>query len=209
MTAPGPADETAVEGIDPDRPRVPAETNEQWRAWLAENHATALGAWLVSWKKASGRPAMSYEKSVIEALAWGWVDSKGGKLDDDRSMLYFAPRRTGSAWARTNKRRVDQLEADGLMQPAGRAVVDRAKADGTWSMLDDVEALVVPADLAAAFGAVPGSRAQWDAFPPSARRGILEWIVQAKRPATRARRLAETAQSAGRGERANQWRPKG
>jgi len=194
-------------GLD-DREHVHAETREQWRAWLVANHATSTGVWLVSWKASSGRPSVGYEESVEEALCVGWVDSKGGKIDDQRTKLWFAPRNPRSAWARTNKTRVARLEAEGLMLPAGLRAVEIAKANGTWTMLDDVEDLVVPPDLAAAFDAVPGSREQWEAFPRSAKRGILEWIVQAKTAPTRAKRIAETAEQAGRGERANQWRRK-
>jgi len=164
--------------------------------------------WLVTWRKASGRPVLTYEDAVSEALAFGWVDSKGGKLDDERTMLWFTARKKRSGWARPNKRRVADLEAAGLMTDAGRRVAEAAKADGSWTMLDDVGDLVVPADLAAAFDAVPGSREQWEAFPRSARRGILEWIVQARTAPTRAQRIADTAEKAGRGERANQWRPR-
>lgn len=164
--------------------------------------------WLVGWRKHTGRPAVGYDDAVSEALAVGWVDSVGRRLDDDRTMLRFSPRRRRSGWARPNKLRVEALEREGLMTDAGRRVVEQAKADGSWTMLDDVEDLVVPPDLATAFAAVPGSREQWDAFPPSARRGILEWVVQARRPDTRARRVAEVAEKAGRGERANQWRPR-
>ena len=188
--------------------RFHAETREQWRAWLTEHAAEGRGVWLVTWKKASGRPHLAYEDAVTEALAFGWVDSKGGKVDDERTMLWFTARKRGSGWARPNKRRIEALEAAGLMTDAGRRVVEAAKADGSWTLLDDVEDLVVPPDLAAAFDAVPGAREQWEAFPRSARRGILEWIVQAKTAPTRARRIAETADKAGRGERANQWRPK-
>ena len=189
--------------------RFQAETREQWRAWLAEHAADGQGVWLVTWKKASGRPVLSYEDAVTEALAYGWVDSKGNKLDDDRTMLWFTARKRGSGWARPNKRRIEELEAAGLMTDAGRGVVEAAKADGSWTLLDDVEDLVVPPDLAAAFDAVPGSREQWEAFPRSAKRGALEWVVQAKTAPTRAKRIAEVAERAGRGERANQWRPKG
>ena len=185
--------------------RFHAETREQWRAWLAEHAAEGRGVWLVTWKKASGRPVLAYEDAVTEALAFGWVDSKGGKLDADRTMLWFTARKRGSGWARPNKRRIEALEAAGLMTDAGRRVVDAAKADGSWTLLDDVEDLVVPPDLAAAFDAVPGSREHWEAFPRSAQRGILEWIVQAKTAPTRAKRIAETAEKASRGERANQW----
>lgn len=160
----------------------------------------------MSWKKHTGRPALTYEESVEEALCVGWVDSKGNKLDDDRTMLWFAPRKPTSGWSRPNKERIARLSAQGLMLPAGEAVVAAAQANGAWSLLDDVENLVVPDDLAAELDRYPGARATWDAFPRSVRRGVLEWIVQAKRAPTRAKRIAETAEKASRGERANQWR---
>jgi uncharacterized protein YdeI (YjbR/CyaY-like superfamily) len=122
-------------------------------------------------------------------------------------MLWFAPRKPGSGWSRPNKQRIEAMQAAGLMQPAGMALVDAAQADGSWTMLDEVENLVVPDDLAAAFEAYPGSAEHWEAFPRSAKRGILEWIVQAKTAATRAKRLDETARLAAQGERANKWRP--
>jgi uncharacterized protein YdeI (YjbR/CyaY-like superfamily) len=185
--------------------RVHAETVAQWADWLAAHHDRDAGVWLVSWKRHTGRPAMSYDEAVTEALRFGWIDSKPRKLDDDRTMLWFAPRRRGSAWSRLNKQRIARLEAEARLEPPGRALVESAKADGTWSLLDDVEDLIVPDDLAAAFDRNPGAREQWDAFPPSAQRGILEWIVQAKRDATRARRVDETARLAAEGRRANQW----
>ncbi len=191
-----------------DAPLVECGTRAEWRAWLEANHATAKSAWLVTWRAGSGMPALGYEEGVEEALCFGWVDSRGGKLDERRTKLYYAPRKPRSGWARTNKARVERLIAAGLMAPAGMAAIDVAKANGSWTMLDDVENLVVPDDLAAALAANPPAREHWDAFPPSARRGILEWIRQAKRPETRAARITEAATSAARGERANDWRPK-
>jgi uncharacterized protein YdeI (YjbR/CyaY-like superfamily) len=188
-----------------DRDRVHAETVAAWRAWLDEHAATSEGVWLVSWKTATGRPRMSYDDAVTEALAHGWVDSVPAALDDERSMLWFSRRTPGSAWSRPNKERVARLLAEGRMRPAGQAAVDAAKASGRWELLDEVEDGVVPDDLAAALAARDGARERWDAFPRSARRAILEWIVQARRPETRARRVAETAEKAARGERANQW----
>lgn len=188
--------------------RVHCEAVDRWGAWLEANHARDAGVWLVSWRKHTGKPAVGYEDAVTEALRFGWVDSLGSKLDDDRTMLWFSPRRRGSAWSRPNKQRIARLERAGRLEPAGRATVDAAKADGTWTLLDAVEDLIVPDDLAAAFAAHPGAREQWDGFPRSARRAILEWIVLAKRDATRAKRIEETARLAARGERANQWRPK-
>ncbi len=186
------------------RARIHVETRAQWRDWLAANHGESTGVWLVSWKRATGRPAMTYEELVEELLCCGWVDSKAGTLDEQRSMLLVTPRKRGSGWSRPNKERIARLEAAGLMAPAGQRVVDAARADGSWSKLDAVEALEVPDDLAAAFDVHPGSREHWDAFPPSARKAILGWIVQAKRPDTRTRRVTETAECAARGERANE-----
>lgn len=137
-----------------------------------------------------------------EALCVGWVDSTGRNLDDERSIQWFAPRRARSAWARSNKERVERLMAAGLMQPAGLAAIEEAKRNGMWTLLDDVENLLVPDDLAAALAARPPGRETWDAFPRSARRAMLEWVVQARRPETRADRIARIAEGASRGERA-------
>jgi uncharacterized protein YdeI (YjbR/CyaY-like superfamily) len=158
--------------------------------------------WLVFWRKQSGRTGLTYDEAVEEALCFGWIDGKGGKLDDRRTMVRFSPRKRGSGWARTNKVRVERLLAEGLMAEPGLARIEEAKRDGSWTKLDAVEDLIVPGDLAAAFAGHPGSREQWDGFPRSVRRVILDWIVQAKRPETRARRVGETAREAARGERA-------
>jgi uncharacterized protein YdeI (YjbR/CyaY-like superfamily) len=179
----------------------------EWREWLSHNQGRGQGVWLVTWRAGSGGPRITYEESVEQALCFGWVDSKGRSLDAERTMLWFAPRKRGSGWARTNKARIERLAAAGLMAPAGLAVIEAAKADGSWTLLDDVENLVVPDDLAAAFAAHPPAREHWDAFPRSARRAILEWIVQAKRAETRAKRVAEAAVKAQVNERANEWRP--
>lgn len=194
--------------VGDDDQRVHLETRAAWRAWLVEHHRDQDAAWLVSWRKPSGKPAMTYDESVEEALCVGWVDSVQRKLDDQRTMLRFSRRKRGSAWSRPNKERVERLTAAGQMLADGLEAVERAKADGTWSLLDDVEDGVVPDDLAAALDAAPPAREEWEAFPRSAKRGILEWIVQAKRSETRAKRIEETARMAAKGERANQWRPK-
>ena len=187
-----------------DAERVQPDTVAGWRAWLEEHHASASGVWLVSWKKHTGRPTVSYDDAVTEALAFGWVDSKALRLDEDRSMLWFSRRRPASGWSRPNKVRVARLLAEGRMAPAGQAAIDAAERNGAWSLLDDVEDLVVPDDLAAELDRHPGARRTWDGFPRSVRRSLLEWIVLAKRPETRRARIAETAEKAGRGERAHQ-----
>ena len=176
-----------------------------WRAWLEEHHGRDDGVWLVRYKKATGKPTLSYDEQVDEAICFGWVDSLPRRLGAERSMLYFAPRKPGSGWSRVNKARVDRMTAAGQMRPAGQALIDAAKADGSWTLLDAVENLEIPDDLAAALIRYPGSAAHFGAFPRSAKRGILEWIVQAKRAPTRANRIEETARLAARNERANSW----
>ena len=198
-----------TEELAPDgRPMAGPFDRAGWRAWLIANHATSSGVHLVSWRRPTGKTSVSYEDAVEEALCVGWIDSVGGRLDEERALQWFSPRRPRSGWARTNKARVERLIAAGLMLPAGQAAIDEAKANGTWTMLDDVEDLVVPDDLAAAMDAHPPARENWDAFSRSPRRAILEWIVQAKRPETRAKRIAEAAEHAARNERPPQFRPR-
>lgn len=177
-----------------------------WRAWLAQHHTRKEGVWLVSYKKTSGKSRVTYDEAVEEALCFGWIDSKGSVLDDERTMLWFAPRKAGTGWSRPNKERVERLMAAGLMAEAGLAKVRAAQQDGSWSALDEVENLVVPADLAAALAEYPSAAKHWAAFPRSTKRGILEWIQTAKRAETRAKRIAETASLAEDNIRANQWR---
>ena len=178
----------------------------EWRAWLAENHGRAEGVWLISYKKATGKPRIKYDEAVEEALCYGWIDSKPNKLDDKRSLLWFAPRKPGTGWSKPNKERVAKLMAAGLMAPAGLAKVEAAKADGSWNALDAVEALEMPADLDQALAANPTARQYFDAFPHSVKRAILEWIASAKSPETRDRRVEETVRLAVENRRANQWR---
>ncbi len=198
-----------IEDLAPDgRPMIDPPDRAAWRAWLAANHTRPTGVWVVMDRRGANPNAVGYEAAVEEALCFGWIDSKVVKLDAGRTLQWFSPRRPRGTWARTNKERVERLMAAGLMTPAGLAVIEDAKRDGTWSLLDDVEDHVVPDDLAAAFAASPPARENWDAFSRSARRAILVWIVQAQRPETRAARVAETARRAAVNEKANEPRPK-
>jgi uncharacterized protein YdeI (YjbR/CyaY-like superfamily) len=196
-----------VSALD-DAPQVLVEDRSQWRAWLEANHETAAGVWLVTWRAVSGHPVFGYDAAVEEAVCFGWVDSRAGRVDDFKMKLYFAPRKPRSAWSATNKARVERLLAAGSMAPAGLATVERAKANGTWQHLDPVERLKIPADLEAALAANPPAAENFAAFPRSTRRAILEWIATARRPVTRTARVAETAKRAAEKERANEWRPK-
>lgn len=185
---------------------VHPKTRAAWRAWLEAHHGRPDGVWVITFKKGTHQPRMEYAEAVEEALCFGWVDSKPGKLDDKRSMLWFAPRKAGSRWSRANKERVERLIAAGLMAPAGLAKVKAAKRDGSWAALDTVEALEIPPDLAQALAEHPPAADHFAAFPRSVKCSILEWILAAKRPDTRSKRLIETAKLAAQNKRANQWR---
>lgn len=183
------------------------ESRAAWRRWLATHHAQSDGVWLVSYKKATGKPRVEYDAAVEEALCFGWIDSKVNKLDAERSMLWFAPRKPKTGWSKPNKERVARMLAAGLMHPAGLAKVEQARADGSWNALDAVEALEIPQDLRQALASYPKAAAHFEAFPRSVKRGILEWIHVARKPETRANRIEETARLANDNLRANQWRP--
>jgi len=190
-----------------DKPRFQPANRAEWRAWLEANHKTSSGVWLVSWKRKTGKPTVGYEEAVEEALCFGWIDGVLNPVDEERSAQYFAPRKPKGTWARSNKERVARLEAAGLMTDAGRAAVELARANGSWESLDVIDALVMPDDLAAALAARPGARDLFDASSESARRMALAMVYQAKRPETRAARVARVADTAGRGEPlSSMWR---
>jgi uncharacterized protein YdeI (YjbR/CyaY-like superfamily) len=186
-----------------DAPLVHADDRPTWRSWLEGQHATTTGAWLVTWRKGQG-PVLDYGEAVEEALCFGWVDSTGGRFDERRTKVYFAPRKTRSVWSASNKERVQRLIAAGLMRPAGLAAIERARANGSWTALDEIERGIVPSDLAAALEANPPAAERFAAFPWSARRAILIWVAAAKKPETRTARVRETAVRAARNERANE-----
>ena len=178
-----------------------------WRRWLAENHATSPGIWLVFDKKSSRPDRLAYGDAVEEALCYGWIDSTVRTLDDARYVQLMAPRKPKSTWSRSNKVRVERLIAQGLMAAPGLASIERARANGAWESLDAVEALVVPKDLTLALRALPGAAKNFAAFSPSARKGYLHWISQAKRPETRAHRVAHVAQFAASNQKSRHFAP--
>jgi uncharacterized protein YdeI (YjbR/CyaY-like superfamily) len=186
--------------------QVQVESRQQWRTWLEQNHTRKDGIWLVTFKKHCGDRYLSNDDIVEEALCFGWIDSLPRKLDDDRTMLWLAPRQPGSNWSKVNKDRIEKMIATGLMAPAGLEKIEAARQDGSWNALDAIEALEIPPDLAAAFAELDAAQENFEAFPRSAKRGILEWIANAKRPETRAKRVQETARLAQDNIRANQWR---
>ena len=182
--------------------KVEVKSRKELRNWLKENYTRTTGVWLVTYKKAS-KHYLAYQDIVQECLCFGWIDSLPRRLDEARTMLYISPRKQGSNWSKVNKDYVANLQAMGLMQPAGLEKIDRAKQDGSWSFLDDVEALILPEDLKLAFEDNAIALSNWEKFPRSVKRGILEWIKNAKKPATRNKRITETINEAAQNIRAN------
>ena len=182
-----------------DAPLVDWTDRAGWRAWLEANHLGSTGAWLVMNRRAA-RDSL-YEMAVEEALCFGWIDSTAGRVDEERGKLYFAPRKSGSGWAATNKARIVRLLADGRMAPAGLAAIERAKANGSWTLLDSVERLEVPADLATALAAQPSAAVNYAAWPMSVRKQALTSLAQARRPETRLSRIEKIVDAAFRNVR--------
>jgi uncharacterized protein YdeI (YjbR/CyaY-like superfamily) len=184
--------------------KVTARDRAAWRRWLAEHHATSPGVWLILEKKGSGRPSLSSEEAGLEALCFGWIDSKRLPLDADRYRQAYTPRKPRSTWSRVNKERVERLISEGLMTDAGLAAIETARANGSWTSLDAVEALSIPDDLAAALAANPIARSNFDAYAPSVKKLALLRLTSAKRADTRSRRIDEIvrlAAPAGRARR--------
>jgi uncharacterized protein YdeI (YjbR/CyaY-like superfamily) len=168
------------------------DSRAAWRRWLAEHHHSSPGVWLIWHTKASGKQRVSLDDVISEALCFGWIDSTLRRLGGGRSALLLAPRRPRGTWSRMNKERVDALIAEGLMTEAGQRVLDAAKRDGSWYTLDAIDDQRIPDDLARALRVLPAARTHFDALPPSKKKLALWWIESAKRPQTRAIRIAET-----------------
>lgn len=177
-------------------------SRQELRDWLDANHSTSDTTWLVSFKKHVAENYVPYGDIVEELLCYGWIDTRTQRLDEDRTMLLVSPRKPGSTWSASNKKRVTKLEHAGLMTSVGRAKIDDAKRDGSWEFLDDIENLVIPKDLSDALKKNEAARKEFDSFGKSAKKVILLWIKRAKRNETRAKRVGETVRLAAQGLRA-------
>ncbi|MBW4642103.1 MAG: YdeI/OmpD-associated family protein [Goleter apudmare HA4340-LM2] len=175
---------------------VYAQDRQQWREWLQLNHQSSVGVWLIYYKVNSGKPSVKYSEAVKEALCFGWIDSKVKSLDTERYQQIFTPRKPKSVWSKLNKQYIEELNAQGLMTEAGRKKIEVAKLDGSWTSLDAIEALTIPADLNLALAANEIAKRNFEAFSNSAKKNILFWIDSAKRPQTRLKRIEQTINSA-------------
>jgi uncharacterized protein YdeI (YjbR/CyaY-like superfamily) len=177
-----------------------------WRKWLEANHSQEVSVWLIIYHKKSKISSITYDQAVDEALCFGWIDSKPNKRDGESYYQFFSRRKPKSKWSRINKEKVAKLLAEKRMTPAGLEMVELAKSTGTWNALDQVDRLEEPADLLESIEANPEAFQNWKDFPPSVRRGILEWILNAKTETTRQKRINETVKLAALNIRANQYR---
>ena len=184
--------------------KVEIKNIQELRQWLAKNHPQTTAVWLITHKKSQADSYVPYTKIVDELLCWGWIDSTPRRLDEQRSMLLIANRKPKSRWSKVNKDKVATLTAEGRMKPPGIAKVELAQQTGTWDALNEVDQLLEPEDLLTQLKTHPNAPSNWSNFPPSARRGILEWILAAKTEETRSKRIHQTATLAEQNIRANQ-----
>lgn len=183
-----------------------AKDKRAWNEWLSDNHKKKKSVWLIYYKTGSGKSRVSYDDAVDEAICFGWIDSKPNKLDDQRSIQFFAPRNPKSNWSKINKERVARLLNENRIHPAGLSIIAEAKKNGAWNALNEVEELKIPDDLQKALNKNKKAKEYFRAFPPSSKKNILEWIYNAKQPETRARRILETVTLAADDIRANHYR---
>ncbi len=171
------------------------KTRAGWRSWLEKNHARCDGVWLVYYRTSTGRRGLSWEDAVREALCFGWIDSKVKPIDGERYKQIFTPRKPRSVWSKINRQHIAELTESDLMTDAGLRAVDVAKMNGAWSLLEPVDALVVPADLESALQGSNRARQAYQALSNSAKRAVLYPLYSAKREETRAKRLADALAS--------------
>ncbi|MBK9257903.1 MAG: YdeI/OmpD-associated family protein [Saprospiraceae bacterium] len=181
------------------------KNKEEWRVWLENNHARLDNVWVVFYKKASGIPTISWSDSVDEALCFGWIDSKKIAIDAEKSHQFFSKRKPKSTWSKINKLKVEQLTAEGLMTHAGLESIEIAKQNGSWTILNDVDALVIPPDLESAFRMYPSSKTFFESLSPSIKKMMLYWIISAKQAETRQKRINEIAEMAGQNQKPKQF----
>jgi uncharacterized protein YdeI (YjbR/CyaY-like superfamily) len=164
---------------------------DEFRQWLAEHHSRETEVVVGYWKAATGKPSMTWSQSVDEALCYGWIDGVRRRIDDDSYTIRFTPRKPRSTWSLVNIRKVEQLSAEGRMTPAGLAAfaARREENSGTYSHERAEAAALQPAEEQL-FRDQPQAWTWFEAQAPSYRRAALHWVTSAKRPETRARRLA-------------------
>lgn len=192
--------------MDPKENAIFAENRSEWRKWLAQNSKTKDSVWLIIYHKKAGVDSIYYDEAVEEALCFGWIDSKPNKRDQESYYLFFAKRKPKSNWSKAYRERVDRMMKLNQMTPEGLKMVELAKETGTWLALTEVQDSILPEDLKKALAKNKVAKEHFEQFPPSSKRIILEWILNAKKEETRLKRITETVELAAKGIKANHYR---
>ncbi|GAB3499386.1 YdeI/OmpD-associated family protein [Spirosoma knui] len=174
-------------------PTSPAD----WRNWLEKNHLSSQSVWLVFYNRRSGKKSITWSEAVDVALCFGWIDSKKIKIDEETAHQFFSKRKPNSTWSKINKEKVLKLIASGQMTQVGLDVIETAKQNGSWTILDDVEELVIPDDLEEAFKKHEGFKTYFLSLSKTVRKMMLQSLVLARRPETRQKRVDEIAELTG------------
>jgi uncharacterized protein YdeI (YjbR/CyaY-like superfamily) len=162
-----------------------------WRAWLQENHLVKQSVWVVFYNKKSSIPTLTWSESVDEALCFGWIDSKKVAIDSEKSHQFFSKRKPKGTWSKVNKIKIEKLIAEGKMTEQGLKCIEAAKQNGSWTILDEVEELIIPEDLATAFIGKTDAKDFFLGLSKSVKKIMLSGLVFAKRPETRQKRIDE------------------
>jgi uncharacterized protein YdeI (YjbR/CyaY-like superfamily) len=183
-----------------------AGNRKEWRTWLTKNHKTEKSVWLIIFHKSSATPSVYYDEAVEEALCFGWIDSIAHKRNAESKYQFFAVRKPKSNWSKANRERVEKMMKAKQMKPAGQAMIDLAKKTGTWTALIEVQNSIIPPDLQKAFNKNKVAFKNFNAFAPSSKRIILEWILNARKAETRQKRIEQTVTLAAKNLKANHYR---
>jgi len=180
-------------------------SRQEWRNWLQENHAKKQSVWLIYYKKKSNVSTILYSDAVDEALCFGWIDSKSKPIDEHKFMQFFSKRKEKSVWSKVNKEKIERLAKEGLMTNAGYEIIEKAKQNGSWNILDEAEALNIPEDLEREFNKRPNAKLYFLSLSRSDKRNILQWLILAKRQETREKRITEIVELADKNQKPKQF----
>ncbi|WP_276975550.1 YdeI/OmpD-associated family protein [Flavobacterium filum] len=192
--------------MEKERETFYPKNRQEWREWLIKNHDTQQSIWLIYYKKKTNIPTVSYSDAVDEALCFGWIDSKSKPIDNEKFMQFFCKRKPKSVWSKVNKEKIERLTKQGLMTKAGFDIVEIAKQNGSWTILDEAEALIIPPDLEDAFEQRPHAKTYFVSLSRSDKRNILQWLTLAKKQETRLKRIAEIVELADQHLKPKQFR---
>ena len=177
------------------------ESRQQWREWLDKNCQGNETIWVICSKKNAGSKGINHDEAVEEALCYGWIDSLARSFNEESYLQSFSKRKPKSVWSKINKEKAERFIKEGLMAKAGLDSIEAAKSNGYWSILDEVEELIIPPDLEKEFDKKPVAKVYFLGLSRSDKKRILQWLVLAKRPETRQLRLHQVVESAAQNQK--------